>query len=509
MKYSLVTPLTSLLILLCADTVFAQSYAGSQDRGASAEMVTRDGIPPLPGTQPAPSPTLPPRIPSVGDVPNSIVPNVAAPANNPTRLAEPIDPVTGMPLRMTSLWPRDGERLKPLPPPMIESPIPSPIPHARIKAAPGNYPVRPLDKVPPSDLLPTPDLPHLPSIPGPSYSGPTIFEGNVDGLIEAPDLGRDPNALPLDSAPNPEVDFPQDTLLDPSLFDYGNKDGQLDWIDLIEEYAGRLTRGDIPDEPHNTPKEDRSWLRIEHWRADASWLAGSGDDIGWLTGYGDVVIGLPKIRGLTVKPSFAFHNLRGPRQTDLPDSLYDMQAEVAWMRRFDARWRLRLAATGGFYSDSVTFSDGLRFSGQSLMTYECNPDLQLVGGASIINLENRRILPVGGIVWYPNDRHRFELIYPEWKVAFIAQQTLLWTKWAYATGGFWGRTWEIRRASGAVDDITYSDWRVAVGMEKKAESDIYSFVEIGVAFSREVDYESDVGDYDPGTVGFVRGGFHF
>ncbi len=182
----------------------------------------------------------------------------------PASLTTPIDPLTGVPLHMTSQWPQRNGELLPLPPPTLEDQIPSPVPHARIKAEPGNYPVRPLDRVPPSDLLPTPDLPHLPGLPGPSYSGPVLFDGRVDGLIGDP-LTRDSEALPLDAPPNPEINFPQDTLLDPSLFDSGNNDGQLDWIDLIEEYAGRLTRGDIPEEPHDTPKEDRSWLRVEHW----------------------------------------------------------------------------------------------------------------------------------------------------------------------------------------------------------------------------------------------------
>lgn len=453
------------------------------------------GVLDSPGSLTAPNSSLAPRDSATGSA-------------GPASLSDPIDPLTGLPLRMTSLWPSRNGELQPLPPPMVESPIPSPIPHARIKASPGYYPDRPLDQIPPSDLLPTPDLPHLPGIPGPSYSGPVLFDGRVDGLIGAP-LTRDPDALPLDTPPNPNIDFPQDTLLDPTPFDSGNRDGQLDWIDLIEEYAGRMTRSDIPDEPHNTPKEERSWLRIEHWRADATWFPTTGDSLGWLTGYGDVTIGLAKIRGLTITPGYAIHMLQGPARTDLPNTLHDLRAEVAWMRRFDARWRLRLAGTAGFYSDHLNLSNGLRFSGQTLVTYECNPDLQLVFGSSWLNLENRRVLPIGGLVWFINDRHRLDLIFPEWKFAFVAQETLLWTKWAYATGGFWGRTWQIDRTSGASDDVTYSDWRVALGMEKKTESDIYSFLEVGIAFNRKLDYVSNVGDYRPDPFVFVRGGFHF
>lgn len=480
--------------------------------------VTRDGIPPAGGVTAAPLPEMPgSRAPEAVDHPslppaNSPLPGLVLPQSpgsaGPANLTTPIDPLTGVPLHMTSQWPQRNGELQPLPPPTLEAQIPSPIPHARIKAELGNYPVRPLDRVPSSDLLPTPDLPHLPGLPGPSYSGPVLFDGRVDGLIGDP-LTRDPDALPLDAPPNPDVDFPQDTLLDPSLFDYGNNDGQLDWIDLIEEYAGRLTRGDIPEEPHNTPKEDRSWLRIEHWRADATWFPATGDDLGWFSAFGNVTIGLPKIRGLTITPAYSYHMFEGPKRTDFPNTLHDLSGQVAWMRRFDARWRLRLSGTVGFYSDHLNLSNGLRFSGQSLVTYECNPDLQIVGGIALLNLENRRMLPVGGIIWFINDRHRLDLIFPEWKFAFVAQETLLWTKWAYATGGFWGRTWEIDRAAGGTDDVTYSDWRVAVGMEKKGESDIYSFLEVGVAFDRKLDYESNVGDYNPGTFGFVRGGFHF
>ncbi len=295
-------------------------------------IVTPDGVPPADGAGAIPLPGMPGSFAPnpIGDgasplrsdpfqADSSVSGTLSQPAmpSNPASLSHPIDHLTGLPLRMTSRWPTRDGALLPLPPPTEESPIPSPVPHARIRAQPGHYPVRPLDRVPPSDLLPTPDLPHLPGLPGPSYSGPVLFDGQVDGLIGDP-LTRDANALPLDTPPNPEIDFPQDTLLDPPLFDAGNGDGQLDWIDLIEEYAGRATRSDIPDEPHNAPKEERSWLRVEHWRADATWLPATGNDLGWLTGYGDIVIGLPKIRGLTITPAYAYHMLEGPKQTDMP-----------------------------------------------------------------------------------------------------------------------------------------------------------------------------------------------
>jgi len=336
-----------------------------------------------------------------------------------------------------------------------------------------------------------------------TFGGPVQFEGG----IEIPD-GGDGFKFPTLPDANPLIPLPR---MDPALFDAGNRDGELDWIDLIEEYAGRATRSNIPRDPALTPPHNRSWLRLEHWHADAtSAVAGSGD-FGLATFYGGATIGLAKIRGITVTPSAALHEGLGTARTKLEQKLYDFRVNVAWMRQLDERWRMRTEVAAGLYSDFDIEKklDALRITGMSLFTYEASRDIQIVMGAAYLNLATQAFYPVAGIIWQPHDRLQFEILFPEFKLASFVKKVREGEIWSYFGGGFYGRTWRVQRTSGLEDLATYSNWRMHLGWEKRHISGITYFGEIGYVFDRTLRYQSHVGNFDAGGLAFVRAGMNF
>ena len=336
-----------------------------------------------------------------------------------------------------------------------------------------------------------------------SRGGPVQF----DGGIEVPD-GGDGMSFPTLPSADPLIPLPR---LDPPLFDAGNRNGELDWIDLIDEYAGRATRSDVPRDPALTPPHNRSWLRLEHWQADATIDASGSEKFGLATFYGGATIGLAKIRGITITPSVALHEALGTAKTRLEQRLYDLQVEVAWMHQLDERWRMRTEIAAGLFSDFEIADDldALRVTGMSLFTYEASRDIQVVMGAAYLNLETQDFYPVAGIVWQPHDRLQFEILFPEWKLAGFVKEAREGEIWSYIGGGFYGRTWRVQRASGAEDLATYSNWRVHLGWEKRHISGITYFGEIGYVFDRRLRYRSDVGDFDAEELAFARVGMNF
>lgn len=429
--------------------------------------------------------------------------------SRPATLNEPLDPLTGLPLRLTSLATHPQGRSS------------SAAVSQNGRASQSGSASGSTGTVDPGGLygpgpqyspgmFPIPAGPSSAATPLNQTPGPVFFAGQLESMEGEP-LGTIPGYSSGAPAPNQRIELPIPKL-DPPLHEAGNGDGQLDWIDLIDEYAGRATRSDMPWEPAEAAHEDRSWLRIDHWNAEANWLAGRGDYFGLGTGSGSMTIGLPKIQGVTVRPSGAFHSVFGPDRTDLPSQLYDGSVEVAWMHRFDDRMRMRLAGGAGVFSDFETSNDleeAVRFSGSGIGTFEVHPDLQLVLGAAWINLENRRVLPVAGVVWSPSDDLRLDLVCPEGRVSIKLKEMTEKTRWFYLSGAFYGRTWQIERANGTLDLVTYSDLRFGCGIETRHISGISSFLEFGVSLNRELEYESGAGDYSPRSVSFLRAGLHF
>ena len=273
---------------------------------------------------------------------------------------------------------------------------------------------------------------------------------------------------------------------------------------------------EVTNPPYDRSMDDlcisrKGFVALDHWGLHASYLAGKGDDLGIASVSGNMTFGFPQWDNFTVRPSFGYHALSGPQSTDLPSSLHDLQIEAGWRQTVNERLNLRVAVTTGLYSgfEQSSLSGAVRVSGLALMAYEASPDLQLVLGAAYLNLETISALPIVGIVYHPDDDTRLELLFPEAKLAWRVSQTEAQDRWAYLGTQFFGRTWHIGRATGREEDVTYTDWRVALGLETKLVHHLSWYVELGGAFNRELTYESHVGDYDPGTTGFLRGGIYY
>lgn len=446
---------------------------------------------------PWPSPVANPQGYGVGSNPPTSIPGPVV------SFGEPVDPLTGLPLRMTSLADREGSASAAVPAP----PPPAPLWGRPVQGAPIGGPV-PFPRQ--NGAAGDPDAAILPPIrPVPIFSNPSGSPALLNGQIDPLEPGESAILFPTLMDGDPAIPLPQ---LDPPLFEAGNGDGELDWIDLIEEYAGRATHSDIYGIPADTPPEDRSWLRLAHFRADAFYVAGSGDALGMVAASGSVTFGLAKVKGVTIRPGVTFYGFDSPTRTDVSTEVHDLEVEVAWMHRFNECWRMRVATTGGLYSDfeGDDISEEFRLSGVGLVTYEKREDLQFVLGAAFVNVESQRVLPVAGIVWFPDEDNRLELIYPEGRIATKVHTETERERWMYLSGGYFGRTWRTQRTMGGFDDLSYSHWRVAIGWETThLASGVSWFVEGGFAVGRDLEYSSGLGNYTPQPRVMLRAGFYF
>jgi len=434
-----------------------------------------------------------------------------------------VDPITGLPLHLISRLPptgsgQDGQSPGPeaaqiAAPALRSAQIPGPVSPLPFPSKP-QVPVKrtrpPVTLLPPLPQklrdLPQPAFPNSPApvrLRSPQTSSPIDFDGWIEPLSHDRAVSGDFDWGSLD-APIPQID--------PPLPQFGNADGSLDMYDILEEFSGRATHSGIPDNPHLTHPDQRSWLRIEDWRTEVSWLAGTGDQLGISTARGSIGIGLAKIKGLVLRPTFASYWLNGPRQTDLPAQVSDAELEVTWMHRFNDRFRMHVSGKGGIYSDFNTsddFEEALRVSGTGIGALEVHPDLQIVLGVAYFNLGSVWMWPVAGVVYQPDEELRLELLFPEGRISAVINKTDVFTERLYVGGRFFGRTWQVDRTNGMRERVTYSDWRIATGREIRYIYGITTFLEFGYAFHRELEYRSGFGNSDPQGVAMFSGGLYY
>ena len=272
---------------------------------------------------------------------------------------------------------------------------------------------------------------------------------------------------------------------------------------------------------------------------DATWLAPGGWDGMGITNLelkGIFALPCPTIDSpLLITPGYAVYYLDGPKRADLPSRLNSSYVQFRWLSQINPTLGIDLAITPGVYSDfQQEAADSFRITGHAAAAWTWSDRVKLVLGAAYLNRPDAEVIPIGGIVWTPNDDVKFDMIFPiprisrrirrgKGTVPFFAansstagghlsnekgdspQRT---EDWLYIAGEFAGDAWAIRRADGTDDQVVLSDYRVILGVERKTAGGLSSRVEVGYVFSRRIRYTSG-SEYWPTDTVMIRGGLTY
>jgi hypothetical protein len=217
-----------------------------------------------------------------------------------------------------------------------------------------------------------------------------------------------------------------------------------------------------------------------------------------------------------ITPGFTYHAWDGPDSAefagspDLPPGAYDAYVDGAWRPQLTEWFEADLGLRVGVYSDfNKVNTDSVRFLGRGLGVATLSPQWQVALGVMYLDRLRIKILPAGGLIWTPNEDRRFEILFPNPKLAFR------WTTygntdlWWYVSGEYGGGSWTIERHGGAGDRIDYNDLRVNLGVEATGLSGWHAWFEVGYVFSREILYLSATPDIDPTDTIMLRAGLSF
>lgn len=228
---------------------------------------------------------------------------------------------------------------------------------------------------------------------------------------------------------------------------------------------------------------------------------------------------------LLITPGFTFHWWNGPVSPDplfplangeLPPRAYDAYLNAAWNPQLSRVVSGELAFRIGVYTDFANVdSQSIRYQGYGYGLVALSPSFQLKAGVIYLDRFRYKLFPAGGVVWTPNDDVRFEILFPNPKLAFRlpGYSTTEW--WFYARGEYGGGAWTVDTDplfGGGKTRVDYNDMRFALGLDFETVRGLNGLAEVGITFEREL-YYPDVAPnpfiFRPDPTVFVRGGLAY
>ncbi len=219
-----------------------------------------------------------------------------------------------------------------------------------------------------------------------------------------------------------------------------------------------------------------------------------------------------------INVGFAYTDLNAPSFFDLPSELYESSLGLSWMRRRSERWMFRsMLGVANATDGKNNSSDSWQFRGGVFAIYQPNQQWTWTFGALALGRNDIPVVPAVGLIYQPNRAVRYDLAFPRPRASLLLSDDGLRQQWGYFGAGLNGGTWGYQRADGIDDQLTYRDWQVVVGWESQPRAEPgMPFArgrkfgaEVGYAFAREFEFESEIADIRIGDTIMLRATMSF
>ena len=206
---------------------------------------------------------------------------------------------------------------------------------------------------------------------------------------------------------------------------------------------------------------------------------------------------------LYVIPSFTLNLWEGPDSTtgaDLPGQTYGGYIDAGYNSDPNRILGTELGVRVGAFSDFDTFnSDTIRVLGKGLVNFRLTPASTVKFGVLYLDRVDWKLLPAGGILYQPSAYERYDLFFPQPKLARYFRTIGTRDVWWYLAGDYGGGSWTIERDDGTEDQFDLNELRALFGFEWGYSDQIRqgrrtAFAEIGYAFDRELVYRENPND---------------
>jgi hypothetical protein len=225
---------------------------------------------------------------------------------------------------------------------------------------------------------------------------------------------------------------------------------------------------------------------------------------------------LPSSWIFSIAPQFNWRSVDGPlgtaTQSNLPPNLYRIGLGLKLASPEYNGSTFEVGFDPAYASDFElgSSSESWQFDAHAVWFWRWNPNFMVALGAAYWDRLDDLIIPYAGVVYTPNDYLEFRLLFPEPRISLFLGTPNGVATWAYVYGEYHVESYAIdQNPPGARDQVQFSDWRVLGGMRFETGW-LTSFVEAGIVFDREVQFDRAAStnfDVDSGFIG--RAGFRY
>ena len=276
-------------------------------------------------------------------------------------------------------------------------------------------------------------------------------------------------------------------------------------------------QGPLVDDLGGATEEQRRGPPDRFWYArnlTATWIPKGGTD-----GFGTTDTALTtsfapvwfdELPALLVTPGFGFHFWQPPDALELPSTVHDAWIDIAWRTPVTERFGFGFGLTPGVYGDYRQWSpQAFQLTGWGLVDYDLGPAWTVVAGAAVVRQLDMQVLPVGGLIWTPNETNRLELLVPRSRfVRKVRGFAAGGGAWLYSAVQFGGGSWAVTLPDDTTALVTVSDLRAILGLEWFRSRSVAGVAEVGWVFARTIS-ANRVPEFNPDDAVMLSAGATF
>ena len=174
------------------------------------------------------------------------------------------------------------------------------------------------------------------------------------------------------------------------------------------------------------------------------------------------------------------------------------------------KFTLALGAVPSYSGDFKAKKESFRIPAHVVGIWNCNPRTKILFGVLYLDRSTSyNWLPMGGIIWTPNEDIDFELTFPRIR---LAQRIKWWgsvagdsvSDWLYAGFEFGSGSWGYQVNPDFDTRVEYSDYRLLLGYERRCLSGLTLAFEVGWMFRREITTNYPGYDFRPDDAFFLQ-----